>query len=380
MSRVNSDRNLLFGVLALEKGMVARRRPHRGDAHLGLRTRTGRWGISSARRAGAASRSQCDLLEATISADQTGRAAGSPLEATEADAAAPDDPYATRTDFEATRPGGSWGNNFELSRSGEPSGSPGGRFRIRIPRPGRARRRSRSPATGARREVALKEIQERRADDPGSRARFLLEAEITGGLEHPGIVPVYGLGRDPDGRPYYAMRFIRGESLKEAIERLPRGRGPRARPSRRWLLRRAARPVHRRLRRDRLRPQPGRDPPRPQAGQNVMLGAVRRDPGRRLGARQDRRPARGPAERGRPRAGPMSESLGRRPSARRRSRARRSARPPTWPPSRPAATSTRSARRPTSTAWGRSSIEILTGRAPYRAGPPPSRSCRPGPR
>ena len=34
---------------------------------------------------------------------------------------------------------------------------------------------------------------------PHSRARFLLEAEITGGLEHPGIVPVYGLGTDDDG-------------------------------------------------------------------------------------------------------------------------------------------------------------------------------------
>src|SRR5262249_6241653 len=44
------------------------------------------------------------------------------------------------------------------------------------------------------REVALKEIQDQHADDPQSRTRFLLEAEITGGLEHPGIVPVYGLG------------------------------------------------------------------------------------------------------------------------------------------------------------------------------------------
>ena len=30
-------------------------------------------------------------------------------------------------------------------------------------------------------------------------------------------MPVYGLGKYPDGRPYYAMRFIRGQSLKEAI-------------------------------------------------------------------------------------------------------------------------------------------------------------------
>ncbi len=73
--------------------------------------------------------------------------------------------------------------------------------------------------TELHREVALKQILDRHADDPVSRSRFLLEAEVTGGLEHPGIVPVYGLGTYGDGRPYYAMRFIRGDSLKEAVER-----------------------------------------------------------------------------------------------------------------------------------------------------------------
>ncbi|MFN9718704.1 MAG: serine/threonine-protein kinase [Planctomycetota bacterium] len=73
------------------------------------------------------------------------------------------------------------------------------------------------------REVALKELQENLAEDEQSRLRFNQEAEITGSLEHPGIVPVYGLGRFADGRPYYAMRFIRGDSLKEAIEDFHRG-------------------------------------------------------------------------------------------------------------------------------------------------------------
>ena len=68
------------------------------------------------------------------------------------------------------------------------------------------------------REVALKEIQEQHADNTDSRSRFVLEAEITGRLEHPGIVPVYGLGHYADGRPFYAMRFIQGDSLKAAIE------------------------------------------------------------------------------------------------------------------------------------------------------------------
>src|SRR5262249_54692620 len=87
--------------------------------------------------------------------------------------------------------------------------------------------------TELRREVALKRILDSHADDPVSRQRFLLEAELTGGLEHPGIVPVYGLGIYDDGRPYYAMRFIRGDNLKEGIERfhadesLKRDPGPR---------------------------------------------------------------------------------------------------------------------------------------------------------
>jgi serine/threonine-protein kinase len=67
------------------------------------------------------------------------------------------------------------------------------------------------------REVALKQMQARHADNERTRARFVLEAEITGGLEHPSIVPVYGLGTYADGRPFYAMRFVRGESFRQAI-------------------------------------------------------------------------------------------------------------------------------------------------------------------
>jgi eukaryotic-like serine/threonine-protein kinase len=69
------------------------------------------------------------------------------------------------------------------------------------------------------RNIALKEIHDEFADDPRYRARFEFEAEVTGGLEHPSIVPVYGRGHTADGRPFYAMRFIRGDSLKEAIRR-----------------------------------------------------------------------------------------------------------------------------------------------------------------
>ena len=46
-------------------------------------------------------------------------------------------------------------------------------------------------------------------------------------LEHPGVVPVYGLGVDADGRPYYAMRFIKGDSLKAAIAQFHEDQKPR---------------------------------------------------------------------------------------------------------------------------------------------------------
>ncbi|HVX64119.1 MAG TPA: serine/threonine-protein kinase [Pirellulales bacterium] len=86
-----------------------------------------------------------------------------------------------------------------------------------------------------RREVALKQLRDRHADAPETRARFMLEAEVTGGLEHPGIVPVYSLGRDPEGRPFYAMRFIRGDSLKQAVDRFHRADGPDRDPGERAI-------------------------------------------------------------------------------------------------------------------------------------------------
>jgi serine/threonine-protein kinase len=89
--------------------------------------------------------------------------------------------------------------------------------------------------TELNREVALKEIQAQFAHDAASRSRFLLEAEVTGGLEHPSIVPVYGLGQYADGRPCYAMRFVRGESLKDGIKRFHEADVPDRDPGERSL-------------------------------------------------------------------------------------------------------------------------------------------------
>lgn len=68
-----------------------------------------------------------------------------------------------------------------------------------------------------RREVALKQIRSDLCDHREMQSRFTQEAQITGQLEHPGIVPIYTLGTDKAGRPFYAMRFIRGEDLHSRI-------------------------------------------------------------------------------------------------------------------------------------------------------------------
>jgi serine/threonine protein kinase len=91
------------------------------------------------------------------------------------------------------------------------------------------------------REVALKFLKPGRTRDPKSLRRFLREAEMTGRLDHPGIVPIYTLGADAAGAPFYAMRFIRGKTLQTAIDefhearRLTRGPSERS-PALRDLL------------------------------------------------------------------------------------------------------------------------------------------------
>lgn len=67
------------------------------------------------------------------------------------------------------------------------------------------------------RTVAVKRLLDKRAADPESRRRFLVEAEVTARLEHPGVVPVYGLFTDDRGGPSYAMRFVQGPTLWDAL-------------------------------------------------------------------------------------------------------------------------------------------------------------------
>jgi WD40 repeat protein len=72
------------------------------------------------------------------------------------------------------------------------------------------------------REVALKEFRlksEVGVDTAAMEALFVREARVLARLEHPGVVPVYELGRRADGVPYYAMRRVRGKSLDQVSSR-----------------------------------------------------------------------------------------------------------------------------------------------------------------
>jgi len=234
MSRVDdNDRNLVFGVLALEKGLVA------GDALIEAMHTWARAGHGSLgdvlREQGAIDSTQCDLLESTL-ADRSGRGGDVSLETTAADEGRSEEPCTTREhlgDFGTYRgPAGDLGPGDPVDHPA----SAGERFRIlRFHARGGLGQVSVALDRELDRQVALKEILERQADHPISRARFILEAEITGKLEHPGIVPVYGRGQHEDGRPYYAMRFIRGISLKESIHRFHSDKALRADPGRRSL-------------------------------------------------------------------------------------------------------------------------------------------------
>jgi serine/threonine-protein kinase len=118
----------------------------------------------------------------------------------------------------ATRPSGQRSDpDATATFLGTPTSS-GGRFRVlRLHAEGGLGRVYEARDDELGRKVAVKELRPDKADDADLRARFVLEAEISGGLQHPGIVPVYSLGHRDDGQPFYAMRFVEGQSLREAV-------------------------------------------------------------------------------------------------------------------------------------------------------------------
>ena len=70
------------------------------------------------------------------------------------------------------------------------------------------------------RDVAVKVILPRFADDPAFIRRFEVEAQLVARLEHPAIVPLYDYWREPGGA-FLVMRWLRGGSLQATLQRGP---------------------------------------------------------------------------------------------------------------------------------------------------------------
>src|SRR5262249_34880834 len=136
--------------------------------------------------------------------------------------------------------GPAWPEEDDADRTGSYTAgdatSEGQRFRILRPHaPGALSTVFVARDTEFNRSAPVARILRHHPDDPSSRQGFRIEAQVTGGLEHPGIVPVYGLGRYDDGRPYYAMRLIKGDTLKAVIDRFHADASLAKEPGRRSL-------------------------------------------------------------------------------------------------------------------------------------------------
>ena len=75
--------------------------------------------------------------------------------------------------------------------------------------------RGRDPALG--RNLAVKVLRPEFSGQTAAERRFEREARINGVLQHPSIVPVYNLGRLPDGRLYFTMKLVRGQTLADRL-------------------------------------------------------------------------------------------------------------------------------------------------------------------
>lgn len=75
------------------------------------------------------------------------------------------------------------------------------------------------------RDVAVKVLQDKYPIDSPAAGRFMEEARITGQLQHPGIPAVYQIGKLLNGRPFLAMKLIKGETLEDLLKK-PAGEHP----------------------------------------------------------------------------------------------------------------------------------------------------------
>ena len=87
------------------------------------------------------------------------------------------------------------------------------------------------------RDVAVKFLHEKIALNDQERKKFQQEAEITGRLDHPGVVPVYANGVAGKNQPFYVMRFIRGDTYDDAIKEYHKTKHERSPNERRIAIR-----------------------------------------------------------------------------------------------------------------------------------------------
>jgi tetratricopeptide (TPR) repeat protein len=231
----DAARNLLFGLLAFQNGFIDR------DALLGA---FNAWVADKSRllgdllrQSGTLDAARHDLTAALVAEHlklHAGDAAASLADLSSVDSARAELKRVSDADLRASL--AVVGANRSGGEMGTDTNDPGGpwageRFRIlRFHRKGGLGQIHVARDEELGRDVALKEILPDKAHIDQLRSRFVLEAEINGGLEHPGIVPIYSLGTYADGRPFYAMRFVEGDSLKDAIEAFHREH-PRPDPS-----------------------------------------------------------------------------------------------------------------------------------------------------
>ncbi|MBD3674335.1 MAG: serine/threonine protein kinase [Planctomycetaceae bacterium] len=70
------------------------------------------------------------------------------------------------------------------------------------------------------RQVAFKTLHRSISDDEYERRRFIREARVTAQLQHPNTVPVYDIGVDVEGKLYFTMKKVEGETLRDVINQL----------------------------------------------------------------------------------------------------------------------------------------------------------------
>jgi serine/threonine-protein kinase len=221
---MDTDRNLLFAVLALQADLIDRERfipactlwaahkdvpiadllveqgwltpAHRGVVEQLIEAKLGKHGGDV----------QASLAE-TTSPEARGALAAMADADVERSLAALTGPYlrGAAADTDLTTLAGGAGRNLLFEEIGH-----GGMGRVL---------RGRDP--GLRRELAVKVLRDAYRGNLEVERRFVEEAQIGGQLQHPGVVPVYELGHFADRRPFFTMKLVKGRTLADLLRERP---------------------------------------------------------------------------------------------------------------------------------------------------------------